>query len=792
MTKSNNIKTAKTNKGKILFRYSLVIGGLLLFASLSIGKLFSTTVIHAKEWNVKADSVWLDTATVYGERGRILADDGSVLAANMYFLQAMVDWKSDSFKDSCFYNHLDQLCDSLAAFDRSKNKEQWKDELKRAKKVGKRNYSLFGDSLLTHKDFNRVKCFPVFSGKGVNILYANRKRRRNKPYGSMAARSIGSVREPEAKYFTFINWKTPGFNEARFHALLPELCDSMATVTNIKASEWKTILTKACKEKSEHYPLIPTSVVEDVVARLRKFPVIRDCKKMFSYEKSKETDCQHGSSGLEKYLDSLLFGVPVRAPKVALNINTTNYGAKPLPGYDVTTTINIELQEIVETELLKKLNEAKSDWGCAILMEVSTGEIKAISNFDWDAKRERYKEGVNHAVLRYEPGSVLKTINLMVALEDGIISNLDQNFTLGDSFSPQAGVLVKDRHPQSQGTVRKILAKSLNVGMAKIMWQKYGRNPQGLHLRLNEMGFFEPFNSGIAGEMPPRYSKVGLSRQGLQNLCVQFYGYGAVMSPLYVLGMYNSWANNGKFVRPHLVKKLSREGEPDSIVPITYIRKQVCSPENAAKLRELLHGVIYDKGTARMLKDCIVPLAGKTGTVFESQGAKGYGSKERYAFCGFFPYDKPMYSCIVLIRGGATSAPAGSGRVMANIAERMYARGLLGNSSDYERSITKAAGDKASPLYVAASDKASRHSYIRQAVGNTVAKYCTKPTPGKGVPNVVGLNLRDAVARLEKAGLKVQCDGVGMVVSQSVAPGTTLRRGTSIKLHLSNNPKFTK
>lgn len=327
--------------------------------------------------------------------------------------------------------------------------------------------------------------------------------------------------------------------------------------------------------------------------------------------------------------------------------------------------------------------------------------------------------------------------------------------------------------------------------MAKIMWRKYGNNPQGLQQKLHEMGFFDPFNSGIAGEMPPRYNQVGMSSQELQTFGEQCYGYCAIMSPLYVMGMYNAWANNGKFVRPHLVKKLSREGEADSIVPITYIRQQVCTPENAAKLRELLYGVVHiPGGTAYNLRDCKVPLAGKTGTAYVSEGKKGYGEKQRYAFCGFFPYDKPMYSCIVLIYGGATSAAAGSGRVMANIAEKMRARGLLGSESNYERSITHEAGDKDAPMYVAASDKASRHAYIKKAVGNTPGKYCSRPASGKGVPDVKGLNLRDAVARLEKLGLRVHCEGVGVVVAQSVPPGSAVHRGTGIKLTLSNNPKM--
>ena len=158
------------------------------------------------------------------------------------------------------------------------------------------------------------------------------------------------------------------------------------------------------------------------------------------------------------------------------------------------------------------------------------------------------------------------------------------------------------------------------------------------------------------------------------SLTRQAYGYATTIPPLYTLAMYNAIANDGKFVRPHLVKKLSREGEPDSIIPVTYVRKQVCSPDNARKLRTMLHDVVWGShGTARhWVQDERVEIAGKTGTAF-TNAAGQYGAQKRLAFCGFFPYDKPKYSCIVLMLGADRGAGASSGMVVKNIALKMYA-----------------------------------------------------------------------------------------------------------------------
>lgn len=787
MKKTTN-KSLQTNKKRIIWRYMLVIATLLIFSATITARLFKTTVIQAAEWNRKADSAWQDTAIINAERGKILADDGSVLAANMYFYTARVDWGFSGIKDSEFKKQLPALCDSLAAFDDSKTAEQWKEELMKAKEAKSHCYKLI-DHMVTHSEFERLSKFPFFKKSG-KILYGERLMRRKKPFGSMAARSIGNVSDPVQLFNARINWHDRAFNLQEFNRALPVLCDSLTSAfPRTSAEEWKEILTKAQKEGSDGFMLLKRPVEKTVITRLSKFPFLRKSKSLFFGELKKDAEGgRHGITGLEMFLDSLLFGVPAKAPKVALNANTANYGSKPIPGYDVTTTINVQLQDIVENELMSMLKECEGKWGCAILMEVSTGEIKAISNLDRDMDTGEYNEGENHAVLGYEPGSVIKPINMMVALEDGVVSNLDEMVTTGSSYTLEPGIVVRDEHGASAFNLRDIIAKSSNVGMTRIMWRKYGNNPDGLRQRLEGMGFFEPFNTGIAGERQPLYYKLKNSKDGRRTLRGESFGYDVFIPPIYTLAMYNSWANDGKFVRPRLIKKLSREGEPDSIVPVSYVRQQVCSPETAAKMRELLHGVVWRQGTARSLRDSVVHIAGKTGTAYVSNGKTGYSGVRRFAFCGFFPYEKPMYSCMVLIYGGTKSAAGGSGTVLKNIALKLYAKGMLGNASDYR---SEKDTDSQSVLVTPASDSPTRATYIKEATGSARIVHTAKPSnDGKGVPNVVGLNLRDAIDRLEKLGLRVECDGVGFVTGQNVAPGSSYHRGTSIRLHLSNNPRI--
>ena len=687
----------QTNKKHILYRYLLVIGSMLLLSCAIVWDMFKTSVIYAGQWNEKADSVLERIEPIQPQRGKILADNGTVLAANLQFYIARIDTRVKGFKPDSLAAHIDALADSLAAFDPSRDAKQWKDEMQRIyTEKPSSGYRLI-KRLLSHREYERLRHFPFFKlGRGLTGLLPDKENRRSKPYGDMASRSIGLV--------------------AR---------DS---------------LSKA----------------------------------------------QHGRSGLEMALDSLLYGTPGKQKQIQLTNKFVSAPIAPaIDGYDITTTINVALQDIVENELYNMCRETDARWGTAVLMEVATGEIKAISNLEWSNRVGDYVEGVNNAVTGYEPGSVMKPITMMMALEDGndLVQNIDQPIATGTSFS-YGGRTVTDPHGGAFLTPIEIIATSSNVGMSKIVLRKYESNPGKFRDRLEEMGFFEPFNSGIGGERQPNVQRLGNKVWDKVALTRMGFGYSTEIPPLYTLAMYNAIANDGKFVRPHLVKKLSRAGMPDSIVPVTYIREQVCSPENAQKLRKMLHAVVWsNRGTAhRYLQDDKVEIAGKTGTAYTIVNGQYNTAQKRLAFCGFFPYEHPRYSCIVLLKGANRGAAASSGMVLKNIALKMYAKGLLGDKPNF--ATQTATEDKGRTPIVYASMGQNLTQNMRRNLNQKVKTYQRPEQSKGGVPNVRGLGVREAIARLENAGLTVRFSGTGYVVAQSLAPGATYARGQAIELKL--------
>lgn len=490
-----------------------------------------------------------------------------------------------------------------------------------------------------------------------------------------------------------------------------------------------------------------------------------------------------GYSGLEKDLDTLLYGKPGLAKKVALTKGMSNWVTVPARrGYDILTTIDIDIQEMLEDELQHICEESGAEWGTAILMEVATGEIKAISNIEL-LDDGTYGEALNRAVLPFEPGSVMKPISLMIAFEDGLVKSTEERV----DCSPFQRT--SDPHAPSVKTMKQVIEMSSNTGIARVIFRGYANDPSRFYDRLASIGFFEPIHSGIAGECIPRIRKL-LPKDSRGNnitmtarhldLARQAYGYNTEIPPLYTLSIYNAIANGGRYVRPHLVRSLIDEDGYDSVIPPSYIRDRICSEETARKVRECIREVVWgEHGTARMVRDDRVAVAGKTGTAYPVEHGAYNTAKRRYAFAGFFPYDKPKYSCMALVLGpSGTSANRTSGQVVKNMAVKMFSRGMLGNTSEYtqERSTSH-------PV-LAASEKAHT-DIIRQATGAESMRRVKKPVQmHSGVPDVIGYDAPTAVAMLESKGLNVRIKGTGLVVQQSLAPGATYRRGDKIILKL--------
>lgn len=492
----------------------------------------------------------------------------------------------------------------------------------------------------------------------------------------------------------------------------------------------------------------------------------------------------HGYSGLEKDLDSLLYGVPGEAKKVALTSGLTNWVSQaPVRGYDILTTIDIDMQDMLEEELLGICQDSNAEWGTAILMEVATGEIKAISNIEL-LENGTYGEALNRAVLPFEPGSVMKPISLMIAFEDGLVKSVN------DRVDCSPFQRTSDPHAPNVKDMKQVIEMSSNTGIARVIFRGYASDPASFHDRLSSIGFFEPMHSGIAGECVPRIRKL-LPKDAKGNnitmtarhldLARQAYGYNTEIPPLYTLSIYNAIANNGKYVRPHLVRSLISEDGTDSILPLSYIRDRICSEETAAKVRECIRQVVWgEHGTARAVRDNRVEVVGKTGTAYPVEKGQYNTAKRRYAFAGFFPYSNPKYSCMALVLGpSGTSANRTSGQVVKNMALKMFSRGMLDNKSVYDdhKSVSV-------PVYMASEKFEPSDLNKHLGIGNHKRVKDPIHTAEGTVPDVRGLDAPTAVKMLEQRGIEVALRGSGRVVAQSLPVGTEIKPGSTITLSL--------
>ncbi|MCM1293094.1 MAG: transpeptidase family protein [Bacteroides sp.] len=610
-------------------------------------------------------------------------------------------------------------------------------------------------------------------------------------------------------YTPMIDFRVPKFNEKLYRDSLNRLCDSMAKHFPVRDSDgWKEYLSKPLAKKKENRPRafpVLRKISYDDSQLLKTFPFFNQKKRYSGLHIDSElarvrpygemarrsigavgeTDDdrrRRGIYGLEKSLDSLLAGTPGISKKVRLTNAIVDWADRePIDGYDVMTTIDIKMQDIVENELNKVLEVCKADWGTAIMMEVGTGDIKAIANLEYDIKRGYYIESQDYAVNRYEPGSVVKTLSLMIAMEDGRAPSLDKVYTTGGSFKI-SGFSTSDCSKSDTLSLRRALEISSNIVMSKMILEAYGDDPGRFYSRIRRSGFLDRFNTGIAGEVPPRIDS--LAKTNKLSLTRQSFGYGTEISPLYTCALYNAIAGGGRFVRPRLVKGLRGNGV-DTIFDVSYVRDRICSEETARELRDMLHRVVWGpRGTARsVLKSDKVEIAGKTGTaniIVDKKYAKGVN---RLAFCGFFPYDNPRYTCMVLIsypKETWISPATTSGRVVKNIAEAMYARGMLGNNSDF-RSAGSKVGDH--PTYYGSND--DRMKKANKTIGAPTMATLSKPHRVKsGVPDVVGLGLREAIRDLESAGYNVSFTGTGYVSGQLPTAGTPSKPGTTVNLVL--------
>lgn len=515
---------------------------------------------------------------------------------------------------------------------------------------------------------------------------------------------------------------------------------------------------------------------------------------------------QGGQYGLELYYDSILSGMPglergVRAGRQWVYVPVN----EPVDGCDLYTTIDIDMQDICETALRDKLSYVKAKNGCLVLMEVKTGKIKAMVNLSRNSQGG-YTEGWNMAVADLsEPGSTFKTMSLMIALDKNKCDTVD---TLNINHGKwNFGRTVMTDHNWRKGgydtlTVSEVLAFSSNVGTSRIIDENFKADPSEFVDAIIATHFADDMHIEIPGAAVPRIPHPKTSKQWSRTtLPWMSIGYEVQVPPIYTLNFYNAIANGGKLMQPYLVSKIVKDGRVVEEKSPRVVNTSICRNATLRKIRKMLEGVV-EYGTARTSKSKEIAIAGKTGTAQLGYGRGGV-VKHQVSFCGYFPADEPMYSCIVVVKE-PQMAPAAAfiaGDVCKKVAEKVYAQQVA-------REIERLPRWRADSIHRANLPrvKAGYRQYVEDALDCVDVDYSEdkgdwvsfamaadedelvesqRPILGNLVPNVVGMGASDALYLMESAGLYVNIYGKGTVVRQSLSPGIKAERGATVSLTLS-------
>ena len=621
---------------------------------------------------------------------------------------------------------------------------------------------------------------------------------------------------------TFLNSKTNGV-------------DSLAVYLSRKLKDrtpagYKAYLLRGLKSKSRQYPIFAGKVSYSDLKEIQKFPFLRlgrfrsgfytkemvQRQKPFGslasrtigdiYGEIEEGGLTKGKNGLELQYDSLLRGEAGLSSVRRLGGGWTNVvEVEPTDGCDIKTTIDIHIQDITEKSLVDKLREIDAESGTAVVMEVATGEVKAITNM------ARIREGVyaetkNHAVAdETEPGSTFKVASIMVALDDGVCAPSD-TVDVGNGVFMYKGARMTDHNLNRGGygriSVEQAIWYSSNIGVAKTILKGYENNPRKFVEGLYRIGMNADLRLEIPGSGRAKIRMPGdtLNYWSKTTLPWMSFGYETQIPPIYTLAFYNAIANGGKMMRPIFTKEIIKDGKTIQHFSPEVIKESICSDSTLAIIQDMLLGVV-EKGTGKAVHSDIIRIAGKTGTAQIASGGVYRTSGHQVAFCGYFPADNPKYSCIVVIRRPRIGYPSGgtmSGGVVKAVAEKIYASYMLYDVREMDRDSLAVplpqvkGGNREAVESVLdeldiptdADSLETIWTFARLSQDSTKIELRNLEIHDGTVPRVIGMGAKDAVYLMEKAGLRVSLSGVGRVVSQSVSPGGKVHKGQTVLLTL--------
>ena len=723
-------------KRRILNRYGIIVVVMILFGVfivLSAGKIVFTP--EGKKWReVGEKETVIRDRVILPTRGNIYTHNGKLLASSEPLYGIYMDFWADGMKKDTLVKYAEPLSKELSAmfgdktagqyralllnnFKKREDEQQQIESYKKQgidKKVRKRTrYVRLIRRDISYVELKEIRKLPFLNQRSNRSgMIAEEKNSRKKPFGSLAARTVGSIYKDMSK---------------------------------------------------------------------------------------------GGASGIELKFDSLLQGVPGVKNRQKIQGKWMDVVEIPAQdGYDIVTTLDADIQDISERALRNKLIEIDAESGCAVIMEVKTGEIKGIVNLDRLSKGV-YAEG-NPNVFSYmnEPGSTFKPVTVLAALEDGAINPTD-SFHVGTGLYTHNRRIVRD-HYWTQGrdrgylTVKEGIEVSSNIVMTKIALKAYESNPDKFTQRIDKMGLTKNLQwdvplRGIEGTSQIRHPKDKANPWSKTTLAWMSFGYETQVPPIYLLMFYNALANKGKMLKPFIAKEFYKDGKLTKKIEAEVVNPSIASQESIDMVHDMLLGVI-ERGTAKVVKSDFFPIAGKTGT---AQIASGGGYSGHFvSFCGYFPADDPQYTCFVGIRKpkGIPSGGGMAGMVFKNIAEQTYVRNTHLAATDclVDSTLSKLPTIKnglwtknqlvLKELGFAPKAPEKNVEWVQIKNDSTGFHPETLTLIDNLVPNVSGMGIRDALYLLEKSGLRVNIAGSGKVASQSFGPGQKIVKGSTISLVL--------
>ena len=633
------------------------------------------------------------------------------------------------------------------------------------------------------------------------------------------------------EYKIYMDFKAGGeLKDSLLMLYLDSICDGLHQIFPDKSkAEFKSHILKGRKKGSRNYLLYPKRVSYIQYKEAKRLPVFNMSKyrggfheQAFNRRKKPfgslamrtlgdmYSDVTLGAkNGLELQYDSILKGKEgVSHRQKVMNKYLNIVDIPPIDGCDIITTIDVGMQDIAEKALLDQLREINGNVGVAILMEVKTGDVKAIVNMT-KGSDGIYREVKNNAVSdMMEPGSTFKTASIMVALEDGYITP-DQEVDTKNGVYRMHGRPMKDHNWHRGGygviDVTKVLMVSSNIGVSRVIDENYQHQPEKYVEGIYKLGIATPLNLDIPGAA----KKPNIRRPTKENwyktaLPWMSIGYETQVPPMNTLAFYNAIANNGVMVKPRFVKSIVKDGQVIEEIPTEVLNPAIASPKTIEQIQVILEKVVSE-GLGKPAGSKQFHVSGKTGTAQVSKGSGGYKSgtmQYLVSFCGYFPSENPKYSCIVAIQKSGLPASGGlmAGSVFSEIAERVYAKHLaqdLKEAKDSTSILTPDVkhGNMASARYILDEIDVKTMGIEKYDEDKPIwGKVAHEPNQSitlseseineKKVPRVIGMGAKDAVYLLESLGLRVHLTGMGKVRSQSIPAGNTLHKGKTIQLRL--------